>query len=493
VATPSQSVRIPDLTDYVDGEFSTPSVELGVWLENPNTGERSQQQRATSDTQLEKALAAAWRVHESGQWAKMPIEERVGYLGAMSAELEKRKARIAELEAFSTGVIHRLTSLFGLITTGAWPLAAEQLKSGWTLSTLPGPNAHTVEVHRKPWGPALLLTPFNAPAPMAAHKLANALAAGCPAILKPTEWAPYGCDVFAEAAHAAGLPKGVFQIVHGGAEVGQKLVSDPRLRCVSFTGGLAGGRAIAQACAYDFKPAQLELGGNSAVVVLADANLDEAAQGVVSLMTSLNGQWCRALGRLIVHESLQDRLLEAVLERLGKLKIGDSVAMETEMGPLVHSGHLKKIGAQRDALLAKGGRAHTSARLPDGDLARGNFIAPTLITGVVSADAQDEIFGPVGTVHPFRTEAEALGLANGTPYGLEAYVFGGDEEGAMALAREVRAGGVKVNGSSIMSLSLMAPRPAWGLSGMSEEGTFETFRFFCGTRVVGVEGPLNFN
>jgi len=490
--TISQSIQLPELQDYIDGEFSTPSEALGVWLENPNTGERAQEQKATSAAQLEKALAAAWRVHESGAWANTSVEERVGYLAAMSAELDKRKARIAELEAFNTGVIHRLTSMLSLITTGAWRLAAQQLQSGWVFSTLPGPNNHPVEIHRKPWGPALCLVPFNAPAPMAAHKIANALAAGCPTILKPSEWAPHGSDVFAEAAHAAGLPKGVLQIVHGGAGVGGQLVSDARVRAVSFTGGLLGGRAIAQACAVDFKPAQLELGGNSAVVVLEDADLDETAQGVVNLMTSLNGQWCRALGRLIVHEGLENALLEKVLERLENLRIGDSVSMETEMGPMVHSGHLRKIAAQRAELLAHGGIAHAAGKLPTGELAGGNFIQPTLITGVSSAAAQHEIFGPIGTVHTFTTESEALALANGTPYGLEGYVFGRDEERAMKLARQVRAGGVKVNGSSLMSLHLMAPRPAWGLSGMSEEGTAETFRFFCGTRVVGVEGPLNF-
>jgi phenylacetaldehyde dehydrogenase len=325
---------------------------------------------------------------------------------------------------------------------------------------------------------------------MAAHKLANALAAGCPAILKPTEWAPNGCDVFAEAAQAAGLPKGVFQIVHGGPEVGARLAADPRIRAISFTGGLQGGRAIAQTCAHDFKPAQLELGGHSPVVVLDDADLEEAAQGVVNLLTTLNGQWCRALGRLIVHQSLQSQLLQAVLEKLKSLKIGDSLSMDTEMGPMAHSQHLRKICGQMEALLAKGGAAHHTSTLPD---LGGNFIAPTLITGVAPADTQEEIFGPIGAVHSFQTDAEALALANGTPYGLEAYLFGKDEERALALGRRIRAGGVKVNGSSLISLHLMAPRPAWGLSGLSEEGTVETFRFFCGARVIGVEGPLHFN
>jgi phenylacetaldehyde dehydrogenase len=476
---------VPLLLDFIDGDLTPPTIELGVWLEDPNTRAPLQQQMATSDDALERALAGAARVHESGLWAEMPIEERCAMLVAFSAELDKRKEEIARREALTTGVTISLTSMLQLIVTGAWHLANEQLRGGWVRSSLPGPNGQDVEIHRRPLGPALLLVPWNAPAPMAAHKAANSLAAGCPTILKPTEWAPNGCDLFGEAAQAAGLPKGVFQIVHGGPDVGGKLVKDARVRAVSFTGGLAGGRAIARECAGDFKPAQLELGGNNAVVVMEDADLDQAAQGVVALMTSLNGQWCRALGRLIVHESIADRLLEGVLEQMANLKLGDSLAFDTQMGPMVHSRHLDKITGQLNGLIAKGGRAHASATLPD---LPGNFIAPTLVTGVASADAQHEIFGPVGTVHTFKTDEEALRLANDTPYGLEGYVFGGDEARAMRLARKVRAGGVKVNGSTILSLHILAPRPAWGLSGMRDEGTIETFQFFCGTQVVGIEG-----
>lgn len=478
---------VPPLMDLIDGQLVQPTVALDVWLENPNTGERLQQQRATAPDQIERALAAAWRVYQSGRWGEMPLAERADYLRAFAAELDKRKDDIARYEALTTGVICRITQMLNVITTGAWHLAIEQMMSGWHKETMTGMTGRPVEIWHKPWGPALALVPWNAPAPMAAHKVANALAAGAPVILKPTEWAPNGCDVFGEAALAAGLPAGVFQIVHGGAEVGKRLVADKRIRAVSFTGGLAGGRDIAQTCALDFKPAQLELGGNNPVVIMEDADLDEAAQGVVNLLTTLNGQWCRALGRLIVPAHLQDALLARVLERLEHIQIGDSLSLESDMGPIVHSGHLRKISAQRDALIAKGGVAHQSSRLPN---LGGNFIAPTLISNVASADAQDEIFGPIGTVHPYRTREEALALANDTPYGLEAYLFGKDEEAALALGRQIHAGGVKVNGSTMMSLSLMAPRPAWGWSGFSEEGTIETFRFFCGTRVVGVEGAL---
>jgi phenylacetaldehyde dehydrogenase len=481
---------LPELIDLIDGELSQPSESLGVWLEDPNTGERVQEQKATSDAQVERALAAAWRVHQAGTWANLPSAERAGYLAAFSQELDKRKGRIAELEAQTTGAVIGITSMLQIIVTGAWFLAIEQLQSGWMYSTLAGPNHNTVEIHRKPWGPALALVPWNAPAPMAAHKVANALAAGCPTILKPTEWAPQGCDVFAEAAQAAGIPAGVFQLVHGNPRVGGNLVKDQRLKAVSFTGGLAGGRAIAQACAYDFKPAQLELGGNNAVIVLDDADLDDAADGIVNLLISLNGQWCRALGRLIVHAAIQTALLERVLARLAQVKLGHSLSPASQMGPIIHSQHLAKIRGQLDALLAQGGTAHSSTPLPT-DLG-GNFLAPTLVTGVSMDAAQDEIFGPIGTVHPFHTDAEALQLANHTHYGLEAYVFAGDEARALALGRQLHAGGVKVNGSTMMSLNLLAPRPAWGWSGFSEEGTQETFRFFCGTRVVGVEGKITF-
>lgn len=483
------NTAIPELKDYVDGNLSQPTEELGTWLENPNTGEKLQQQMASSDEQLEAALAAAWRVHSSETWANMPVEERAEYLMAFSTELDKRKDEIARLESLTTGAVINTTSMLNLITTGAWHLAIEQMKSGWQFSTMEGPNGNTVEVHRKPWGPALALVPWNAPAPMAAHKIANALAAGAPCILKPTEWAPNGSDIFADAAQAVGIPAGVFQIVHGGAEVGKKLVADKRIKAVTFTGGLEGGRSIASACSVDFKPAQLELGGNNPLVVFADADINETAEAVVSLMVTLNGQWCRALGRLIVHESIKADLLDAVFANLEKVTIGSSLSPNSLMGPMIHSGHLAKITAQRDALLAKGGKAQSVTPLPD---LAGNFLAPTLISDVSITDAQDEIFGPIATIHTFKTKDEALALANGTNYGLEAYIFSQDEAHALAFGRNVHAGGVKVNGSSMISLNIMAPRPAWGWSGFSEEGTAETYQFFCGTRVIGVEGRLSF-
>jgi phenylacetaldehyde dehydrogenase len=490
-ATPSQNVEVPALRELVNGQWADPSIDLGGELHNPNTAELIGKQVATSDDALETVADTASNLHASGDWSNLSADERAGILEAVADALDPVADRIADLESLGTGAIRRMTGMLTVINGGSFRLAAMQLRSGWTKSSITAESGNDVEVHRLPFGPALCLVPWNAPAPMAAHKVANALAAGCPTILKPSEYAPLGTSVLAEtvaaALDAAGAPTGTFQLVQGGPKQGAALVQDPRIRAVSFTGGLAGGRAIAAACAYDMKPAQLELGGNNPVVVLEDADVEYAAQGAVDLLTQLNGQWCRALGRLIVHESLADDLVAAMAEKIAALRIGDSLSLETDLGPMVHAAHLALLRDRIAELESAGGTVVAPGNLPD---LPGYFLSPTLVTGVSPEDALHEIFGPVATVHQFRTDAEAIALANGTPYGLEGYVFGTDTDRAMNVARQVHAGGVKVNGSTVLSLDIMAPRPAWGLSGYAEEGTAETFQFFCNTRVVGVEGML---
>ncbi|NKZ07597.1 aldehyde dehydrogenase family protein [Actinomadura latina] len=471
----------PPHRDLVDGEWAeTPA--NGPVLEDPATGAETGPAGITGEARLERALAAA-DAAASG-WAARSAAERADLLDAVAGALEPVTAEIARLEAAATGVPIRQALPLGMIVSGSFRLAAEQLRGGGLDAGFTRPDGRAVEVRRLPWGPALCLVPWNAPAPMAAHKAASALAAGCPAILKPSEYAPYGSQRLAEAAAGVlaerGVPGGVFQLVHGDGGTGARLTGDPRIRAVSFTGGPAGGRSVAAACAAGIKPVQLELGGSNPLIVMPDADPDRAARAAVDLLTTLNGQWCRALGRLIVPEALQDALLDAIGERLAALRAGPPLDEDTDLGPLVHSRHRALVTAQRDAL---GGRLLSPTKVPD----RGNYLAPALVTGVDPAAATEEIFGPVATVHPYRTLDEAVALANGTAYGLEGYVAGTGEDAALAVAWRVRAGEVKVNGSSVMSLHLFAPRPAWGASGLGEEGTAETLRFFTNPRVVGVE------
>ena len=454
------------------------------WIEDARTGAPTQEQRASSADAVERALAASWRVHEDDTWSSLTVDERAAFLDAMADHLESAVPAVAELESIESGAVVGVTSMLGFILHGAFRLAAAQLRDG-VLSTRFDGAAGDIEVQRLAWGPALLLCPWNAPAPMAAHKAASALAAGCPVIIKPPERAPHGTASIGEAAVAAGLPSGVVQILHGGPEVAIVLLEDPRVRCVSFTGGLEGGRAVAHACAEGLKPAQLELGGHGPLVVLDDADPDQVAQAVVGLLTTLNGQWCRALGRLLLPASRRDEYLGAVTVALGSVAIGDPLDASTQMGPIVHSEHLSMLQGRVDELVAAGGIVIAPATLPAGP---GNWMSPTLIDGLDPSVTRDEIFGPVATVHTFDTDDEAVALANGTDYGLEAYVLGADTDRAMGVARRIRAGEVKVNGVSPMNLHLMAPRPAFGLSGLAEEGTAETIEFFSGNRVVGVEG-----
>lgn len=485
------AVTLPALVEVVAGEVAPATDTLDLVLEDPARGAALGSAVASAPESVERALAAAQAAHASGVWSSTSPAERADLLDAVAVALEGRQAELAALEAFATGVPVRQTSIVGMIVPGAFHLAAEMLRSGALLDPpVTGANGQAVEVLRLPVGPAVCLVPWNAPAPMAAHKVASALAAGCPTILKPSEYAPYATTLLgttvAQVLADAGVDGGVFQLLQGGPAVGGAVVTDPRIRAVSFTGGAVGGRAVAVACAEKLAALQLELGGNNPLVVMPDADPEAAARAAVDLLTTLNGQWCRALGRLIVPEDLADEIVSRAVQRLSALRAGDPLDTDSDLGPIVHSVHRARLESALDALRAAGGEVHTGTEVPSA----GNFLAPALVTGVAGEDAREEIFGPIATVHTYTTEDEALALANGTAYGLEGYVLGTDTERALAFARQVHAGEVKVNGSTIMSLHLMTPRPAWGLSGLGEEGTVETIRCFTNARVVGVEGSF---
>ncbi|WP_436529424.1 aldehyde dehydrogenase family protein [Actinoplanes sp. HUAS TT8] len=467
------------MRDLVNGVWADCATPVGVDLEDPATGRVLGPALGSSPAAVSSAIAAA---DELGSW-DLPAAHRADILDTIAAAVADAADEIVLLEARATGVPIRQTTPLGMILSGAFALAAAQLRTGLLTSTVTRDDGHEVLVERLPWGPAACLVPWNAPAPMAAHKVANALAAGCPTILKPSEYASPGTERLAvaidSALRAAGAPTALFQLLQGGASTGAHLVGDARIRAVSFTGGLGGGRAVASACAYDIKPVQLELGGNNPLIVLPDADESVAVRAAADLLTTLNGQWCRALGRLIVPAGREQAITDAVLARIADLRTGDPADPATDYGPLIHSGHRALVERARDGL---GGEVHTAKLSGDG-----NFLAPSLVTGADPARTTEEIFGPVAAVHGYTTVDEAIALANGTRYGLEGYVIGTDEPAALAVARRVRAGEVKVNGSSVMSLHLFTPRPAWGISGHSVEGTAETLLFFTNPRVVGVE------
>jgi phenylacetaldehyde dehydrogenase len=467
---------LPQVLELVSGKLARPASETGEMLRDSNDGRALGPQLASSGESIDRALASA----APAAWA--PPEARAALLDRIAAELESRADAMALADATTTGVVLGLTHAMAHIAPRAFRAAAAVLRGGALRELLPGRGGE-VEILREPWGPAAVIAPWNGPAAIAAHKVASALAAGCSVLLKPSEWAPHACVLIAEAVVAAGVPAEAFQMLQGGADVGARLVSDPRVRAVSFTGGLEGGRSVARACAAELKPVQLELGGNNPLVVLDDADVSRASRGVVAGLVTLNGQWCRALGRILVHASLRDALLEQTLHRLEHVVLGSSLDPRSEMGPLAYERHKERVIAAIEKLRATGGEVLAPTPMPR---LAGWFVAPTIVTGVAPEDARDEVFGPVATVHTFDDDEEAVALANDGPFGLAGYVFGRDEDRARRIARRVRAGSIKINGVDLLSLHPDAPRPAWGLSGLGDEGTRESIRFFSGARVVGV-------
>jgi acyl-CoA reductase-like NAD-dependent aldehyde dehydrogenase len=475
---------LPELLCYIDGGIEAPLQDRNNDLRNPNNGEALQAQMSCTPEQVEHALASADAAFAAEEWENTPADERAAVLEAIADGLEAPGVgeRMAHADSITTGAVIKLTRRMAALAPFVFRGAAQYLRDGNLSCSLPGKRGE-VEYFRRPWGPALLVSPWNGPTAIGSHKIASALAAGAPCIMKPSEWAPHSALVMAEVIHGLGLPRGTFQLTCGSRHIGGQMVSDPRIKAVSFTGGTAGGRAIARDCADDFKPTQLELGGNNPLVVFKDADLEQAAIGIVYGLTNLNAQWCRALGRVVVHHSVKDELMAHVSTRLAKIRLGDSLDMASDMGPLIHQGQYDSVQGDIERLQARGGQVLQSTPLPD---LSGYFVPPTLVDGCDPADTVEEIFGPAAAVHSFDTDEQALRLANGTPYGLAAYVYSEDEARAFAFSRQIRTGGVKINGYSLLSLSGNAPRGAWGLSGLGEEGTAESIDFFTGARVVGL-------
>ncbi|MGW0364680.1 aldehyde dehydrogenase family protein [Streptomyces sp. NPDC002990] len=478
---------LPATSDFVDGVWQPCETRLGFDLEDPDTGARVRPACASASDRVEAALAAAAALHASGGWSRLPDEDRAQALESAAASVERAAEHIVAAEAFATGVPLAQSAVLGVILAGAFRTAADRLRGGVLRRTVTGRGGRPVLVRRAPLGPALCVLPYNAPAPMAAHKMASALAAGCPVVVKAPELAPYGTQLLVEAAArglaAAGAPAGVLQLLHGDGGTGALLVADERIRVVSFTGGTDAGRRIGAVCGLALKPVQLELGGNNPLLVLPGADPAVAGRMAAELLTTLNGQWCRALGRLIVPADQAPDVLEATGRVLAALRAGGPLTPGTDYGPLAHSRHHAALTAGVNSLLSAGAKARTWTEVP----ARGNHFAPLLITGAPEEATRRELFGPVAAVHTYEREEEALRLANSTGYGLEGYVCAADPEDGLRVAGRIAAGEVKVNGSSVMSLHTDTPRPAWGASGLVDEGSTETLLHFTGSRVTGVE------
>jgi 5-carboxymethyl-2-hydroxymuconic-semialdehyde dehydrogenase len=428
---------------------------------------------------VEAAIQAAQKAFPA--WAALSAAERKPYLDRFAAEIGRRADALCRLESTDAGV------LLSRMRLGVVPRA--MLNITWFAEHALRLQDQPIEteqarhiVRHDPAGVTVIITPWNAPLMLSTWKLGPALASGNTCILKPPEWAPLTCSLLADAAHDAGLPPGVFNVVQGtGADTGARLVSDPRIARISFTGSVPTAKWIAQAAGANLVPCSLELGGKSPFIVLEDADLDNAA-ATGALMYRNAGQVCLAGTRLLVHEKVADVFVAALRGYVEKLNIGDPREEATEVGPIIHPRQVERIAAFVERAVAAGATAlFGGERHPFG----AQYYKPTLLANVHQHDeiVQSEVFGPVLTLQTFSSDDEAILLANGTDYGLGGVCYG-ETAHATAVAERVRTGFIWVNSFGIRDLA--APFGGIKRSGIGREGGHWSFEFFCDIKDVVV-------
>ena len=306
-------------------------------------------------------------------------------------------------------------------------------------STQERTNAKRILIVQEPVGVVAAVSPWNFPVDIAGIPIVYGLAVGCTVVWKPSEYAPLCANMFAELLHDAGFPAGTINVVHGRGDVGQSLVTHPEVGSVVFTGSVETGEKVARDAGL--KNRVLELGGNGPQIVLADADIDKAADAAIVGCFYLAGQCCTAAERILVHESVKDRFLEALLERTKALRVGDPLDDETDMGPVCTQAVLERTQAHVEDAVERG------ATVVYGGGHDGRYHEPTIVDGVTSAMriAQEETFGPVAPIMTFSTLDEALAIANETEFGLTASVFTRSLHDAWRAAEELRHGTVHIN------------------------------------------------
>lgn len=435
--------------------------------------------RGDADT-ADAAVTAASEAFPA--WAALTPAERAAYLHRLADLIDARKDDIAAVECLDMAMLLESLKL-RVVPRGALnfrnyaDLAAEHEERVWSS------KGTLNRVVRMPAGPAVIITPWNAPFMLSTWKCAPALAAGNTVILKPAEWSPLSVSVLADLIAEAGFPPGVFNIVQGhGAELGAPLVTDPRVKRISFTGSVPTARRIGASAAANIVPFTAELGGKSCLLVFADADIDAAAKKAAGQYDD-SGQVCMAGTRLIVEQSVKDDFLERFHAYTDQHVLGDSRDPDTTISPMIHPTHLERVhgfverARENGDTIVRGGNV-----LKPGGL----WYEPTLIEPKSndSEVVQNEVFGPVLSFQTFDGEDEAVALANSTVYGLSGIVYTGSAERAERVGRAIRAGTVWVN--TFLVRDLTAPFGGIGASGLGREGGHYALEFHADLKTLQI-------
>ncbi|MFI7108829.1 5-carboxymethyl-2-hydroxymuconate semialdehyde dehydrogenase [Nonomuraea sp. NPDC050227] len=471
------------LEHYIGGRHVPSQSGATFTALDPTTNEPYLEVAAGGAADVDAAVAAAQKAFTDGPWSTMPAEQRAGTLRAVAAAIESRDDEIAALECRDTGL--PITQARGQARR-----AAHNFRFFADVITTMGEDVYRVGsaqlnyVVRKPVGVAGLITPWNTPFMLETWKLAPALAAGCPVVLKPAEWSPASASLLPEIMEEAGLPEGVFNLVHGiGEDAGAALVAHPDVPVISFTGESGTGQTIMRNAASSLKTLSMELGGKSPLLVFADADLERALDAAVFGVFSLNGERCTASSRILVQDTVYEEFVARLAERAARVRVGAPGDPATELGALIHPEHYERVMEYVELGSREGARLVAGGSRPE-HLTAGNFLAATVFADVAPHMRifQEEIFGPVVCVTPFSTETEAVELANATRYGLAAYLWTNDLRRTHRLAQSIEAGMVWVNSQNVRDLR--TPFGGVKASGVGREGGRHSIDVYTESHIV---------
>ena len=472
---------------FIDGEWVRPSTAALIDVIAPATEELYLQVASAQVADIDRAVAAAREAFDNGPWPRLSHKQRAGFLNAIAAELAARADDVAAIWPNEMGMIHAMAKAYagaagpffdyyaGLADT--FPFEEEHVTvSGAKLGLLV----------REPVGVVGAIIPWNGPIMILAFKVAPALIAGCTVVIKGSPEAPGHALLFAEVCAKVGLPKGVINVVIADREASEALVRNPGVDKIGFTGSSATGRRIAGILGERMARYTLELGGKSAAIILDDYDIETAARELATRECDMSGQVCASLTRVIVPRRRADAVADALGAVFRAVVVGDPFDPATQMGPVATRVQRDKILGHIDRAKAEGLRLVAGGGAP-AHLDRGFFIAPTVFAGVDNnaAIAREEVFGPVLAVIPAEDEADAVRIANDSPYGLNAAVFTNDADRAYAIARQIRSGTVGHNGH-LTDFSI-----AFGgfkQSGVGREGGVEGLLPYLETKTVLLNG-----
>ncbi|MEZ4978694.1 MAG: aldehyde dehydrogenase [Chitinophagales bacterium] len=476
------------LQNYIDG--SLVAAKSGAYLDNiePATGQVYSYIPSSDKSDVEAAVVAAKKAFPS--WSNLGINGRSKIMLRIADLIEKYADVLAEAESKDNGKALSLAKQVDI------PRAHDNIHFFATAIEHFASESHFMEgvginyTLRRPIGVVGCISPWNLPLYLFTWKIAPALAAGNCVVAKPSEVTPMTAYLFSKICIEAGLPAGVLNIVHGlGPSAGQAIVEHPEIKAISFTGGTKTGEHLARTAAPMFKKLSLELGGKNPNIIFADADMEKAVATSVRSSFSNQGQICLCGSRIYIQEEAYEQFKEAFVKEVSKLKLGDPMDADTNIGAVVSEAHFKKVLEHIAIAKEEGGQVVLGGEAVklEGRCANGYFVQPTIIEGLASTcrTNQDEIFGPVVTLNKFKTEEEVIALANSTSYGLSATIYTEDLNRAHRVAENIEAGIVWIN--TWLLRDLRTPFGGVKSSGVGREGGFEALRFFSEAKNVCVK------